>query len=120
MFKNSYGLISISKLIGLTLFSACAWLSYKVVPIYYNYLELKNSIQSLVAISDELSDGEIRKKISAQLSELNIPADISDVYFTRYSNSLKITLDYTEEIYLSLYKYEVKIWEFDFSIVESV
>jgi hypothetical protein len=113
--KNG-GFITIGKLLLILVLSTIGWLSYNVIPIFYSYLELDNQLTSISEVGDELTDGEIRQRISKQLKILQIPAVIDDVYIDRYRDSVSISLVYSEDLYFSAFGREVKLWQFDFEI----
>ncbi|RMD86729.1 MAG: hypothetical protein D6808_02685 [Candidatus Dadabacteria bacterium] len=99
--KSSLGIGKYTAIVFSLIGFAVCYLLYATVPLYYYYYDLVNSVTVIGEWGDRYSDKEIRDKIMKEINRLGIPASKKDIKIYRKSGgSLRITIPYTEEVYL--------------------
>ncbi len=103
------------KTAGLGLLLAVAgWLGYKLIPIYYYYLDLRNQFGQVIGEQGAVaSDEEIRRLVGRVIRRHGIPAQERDVAIQRGDSVMTIELPYREKLELSVMGYNVTLWQFE-------
>ena len=96
------------------LLAVVGWLGYKLVPLYYYYLDLRNQCAQVIKEQAAVaSDEEIRRVVGRVIKRHGIPAEERDVVIERRDADMKIELPYREKLELSVMGYTVTLWQFD-------
>ena len=64
------------------------------------------------------SDDEIRRNITQQIKQLELPVeDDRDLEITRYDDTMEISLEYEEVVYIPWGDEDIELWVFKFNPV---
>ena len=89
------------------------WLGYKLVPIYYHYLDLRNHMSRALSEGAVASDEELRRMLVPIIKQHAIPAEARDLVIERADPMLSIRLPYQERLELSVMGRSLTLWRFD-------
>jgi hypothetical protein len=96
------------------LLAVSGWLGYKMVPLYYYYLDLRNQFAQVIGEQGAVaSDEEIRRIVGRVIKRHGIPAEERDVAIQRDEAVMTIELPYREKLELSLMGYNLVLWQFE-------
>ncbi len=96
------------------LLAVSGWLGYKLVPLYYYYLDLRNQFAQVIGEQGAVaSDEEIRRIVGRVIKRHGIPAEERDVAIQRDETLMTIELPYREKLELSLLGYNLTLWQFE-------
>jgi hypothetical protein len=99
---------------SVVLLAVVGWLGYKLVPLYYYYLDLRNQCAQVIKEQAAVaSDEEIRRVVGRVIKRHGIPAEERDLVIERRDADMKIELPYREKLELSVMGYTVTLWQFD-------
>ena len=99
---------------SVVLLAVVGWLGYKLVPLYYYYLDLRNQCAQVITEQAAVaSDEEIRRVVGRVIKRHGIPAEERDLVIERRDADMKIELPYREKLELSVMGYTVTLWQFD-------
>lgn len=100
--------------VGGALLAVVGWLGYKLVPLYYYYLDLRNHFAQVIGEQGAVaSDEEIRRILGRVIKRHGIPAEERDITVLRSGSEMVITLAYREKLELSLVGYRWTVYTFD-------
>jgi hypothetical protein len=90
------------------------WLGYKLVPLYYYYLDLRNQFAQVIGEQGAVaSDEEIRHMVGRVLKRHAIPAEERDIAIQRRESFMVIELPYREKLEFSVMGYNWTLWQFE-------
>lgn len=96
------------------LLAVSGWLGYKLVPLYYYYLDLRNQFAQVIGEQGAVaSDEEIRRIVGRVIKRHGIPAEERDVSIQRNEAVMTIELPYREKLEISLMGYNWTLWQFE-------
>ena len=113
---SQIGASRITTIFFATIFGAVIFLGYKITPFYYSYFELHNQLAAMIAHGDTLKDEEIRKRAGKFIKDLQIPAEAQDLKIDRRDRHLKLSISYTEVLFIEVGSFSRDLWDFPFSI----
>lgn len=114
-FENkSRGASKLTIIVFSILFGCLGYAGYQIIPFYLSYFELVNQMEALARVSDSMTDDQIKRKLSLQIRQLNIPATIDDVYFSRGGDGVSMSMRYSEVFYVNFFGKEYDIHTFKF------
>ena len=90
-----------------------AWLGYKLGPLYYHYLDLRNHMARVIPEGVVASDEELRRMLLPVIKHHGIPAEARDFVIERTDPVLSIKLPYQEKLALSVWGRNITLWRFD-------
>jgi hypothetical protein len=96
------------------LLAVIGWLGYKLVPLYYYYLDLRNQFAQVIGEQGAVaSDEEIRRIVGRVIKRHGVPAEERDVAVQRGDTVMTIELPYREKLELSVMGYNWTLWQFE-------
>ena len=107
---NNQGLV---KMVFLLLLLAVGIFSgYKILPLYYNFYELKGLMHAQAYKSSVFTDQDIRKNVYAKIVKLQIPIDDpSQIIINRVNGEIIIRYEYEEDFDVSYEDYYYLIYK---------
>ncbi len=88
---------------------ALAFSAVKIVPIYVTNYQLQDSMQeeaTYASVNRKTSD-QIKTDLEKKLTDLGISVDPSTIQVTSYSGNVKISLEYTIPVDLTVYQLQL-------------
>jgi hypothetical protein len=111
--KGRYSTIALALLLVII-----GWLGYKLVPIWYYYLDLRNQFNQVIrAQGAVLADEEIRRIVATLIKSHGIPAEERNVRIERTQAGMKIELPYRERLTIEFLGQRLSV--LDFQLVAS-
>ncbi len=96
--------------------AAAVYSASKILPFFYYYYDLQNQMSSLIAVAQDNTDQQIRKKLLKYLNEAEIPFNERDLVIRRSEadNKMSIGLPYKEVFYITWGGKDYNVHTFEF------
>lgn len=101
---------SLKTLIGIFVVVAVFYVGYKVVPVYFNYYQFQDAVESEARLQtySTKSEADMRETMWKKAQELEIPLDSPEqIKVERSSNSVSISTEYTVHIDLPIHPFDL-------------
>lgn len=91
------------------IFGAMAFAAVKIVPIYVTNYQLQDSMQeeATFASVNRKSADQIRTDLEKKLQDMGIAVDDKSIQVSSYSGNVKISLEYTVPVDLTVYQLQL-------------
>lgn len=84
---------------------AVVWVGFKVAEPYFKYWQLKDTMDQAARFAQNLTDADIRRRVVAEVRQLDLPQEAERVYIRREPNQkITIWLQYTVTLHLPRYE----------------
>lgn len=95
-FASRRGVSKVGCLLALLLLAAAIYLSLPAGEAYWRYLQYRNAMREEVRFRGDLSDAQLRARLSNIADSLGLPEDAGIVTITRESRVLTLRASYEE------------------------